>query len=104
MAVTWTGGQPGGAGRQPRPGPAGRDARRARARHGHGRPHVRLVIDRVTLEGVAPGDRHRAAEALAAGLGELVATWGVPAGLSGQAFPPSLPAAMDLAAADSAAG
>lgn len=103
MAVTWTGGQPGAGGTAPRPGAAGRAAQRARARHAHGRPHVRLVVDRVTLEGVAPADRHLAGEALAAGLGELVAAWGIPAGLPGAALAPSLPSAMELAVTDGAA-
>jgi hypothetical protein len=103
MAVTWTAGQPGATGTPLRPRAVGRAAQRARALRDHGRPHIRLVVDRVVLEGVAPADRHRAGEALAAGLGELVAAWGAPAGLSNRTFPPSLPAAMDLAAGESAA-
>jgi hypothetical protein len=104
MAVTWTAGQPGAPGTSPRPRAAGRDAQRARALRDHSRPHIRLVVDRVVLEGVAPADRHWAGEALAAGLSELVAAWGAPAGLSDRTLPPSLPAAMDLATGESAAG
>ncbi|HEY1345690.1 MAG TPA: hypothetical protein VGF54_11925 [Streptosporangiaceae bacterium] len=100
MAVTWVAERHSTGARPPAGRAEGRDVRRARAARRASRPAVRLLIDRVVLEDVTPGQRHRVGDALAAGLHALIGARGAPAGLLEQAASPALLAAIDLTPGD----
>jgi hypothetical protein len=100
MAVTWVADRHSIGARPPAGRAEGRDVRRARSARRASRPTIRLLIERVVLEDVTPGQRHHIGDALAAGLHALIGARGAPAGLLELTAPPALPAAMDLAPGD----